>query len=180
MKVAPRARAQPGGGAQRPFGKRLAFGKTSSVGAPATISPLSGAALTKREQQLLSQHASGSLSFPAASPAILTGLVAVIMVTWIATARLMGGMDAGPGTPLGGVGWFVGSWVIRMAAMRLPAERRFARVFAQLSRETAGPLSSTSRQTGLFLGGYVVIWTGYGLVAYGVDWALRRYASVMV
>jgi predicted metal-binding membrane protein len=118
-----------------------------------------------------------SLSFPVASPLLFTGLMAVILITWIATARLMGGMDAGPGTPLGGVGWFVGSWVIMMTAMMLPAELRFAMVFAQLSREETATLSSASKQMGAFLGGYLVVWTAYGMAAYGIDWMLRAHLS---
>jgi hypothetical protein len=33
----------------------------------------------------------------------------------------MGGMDAGPGTELGGLGWFAVGWVTMMAAMMLPS-----------------------------------------------------------
>ena len=32
----------------------------------------------------------------------------------------MSGMDAGPGTDLGGLGWFVGVWVVMMAEKPLP------------------------------------------------------------
>ena len=31
------------------------------------------------------------------------------------------GMDAGPGTDLGGLGWFLGVWAAMMAAMMLPS-----------------------------------------------------------
>ena len=37
------------------------------------------------------------------------------------TGDRMAGMDAGPGTDLGGLGWFVGVWVTMMAAMMLPS-----------------------------------------------------------
>jgi predicted metal-binding membrane protein len=33
----------------------------------------------------------------------------------------MGGMDAGPGTELGGLGWFAVVWVTMMAAMMFPS-----------------------------------------------------------
>jgi len=33
----------------------------------------------------------------------------------------MAGMDAGPGSDLGGPGWFAATWALMMAAMMLPA-----------------------------------------------------------
>lgn len=42
------------------------------------------------------------------------------LVAWIVTLERMQGMDAGPGTDLGGFGWFLGVWVTMMAAMMLP------------------------------------------------------------
>jgi predicted metal-binding membrane protein len=40
---------------------------------------------------------------------------------WAVTGERMGGMDAGPGTELGGLGWFAAVWVTMMAAMMLPS-----------------------------------------------------------
>ena len=51
-------------------------------------------------------------------------LVALTLAAWILTFDRMRGMDAGPGTDLGGLGWFLGIWVTMMAAMML-ANRRF-------------------------------------------------------
>jgi predicted metal-binding membrane protein len=109
------------------------------------------------------------------SPSLFAGLMGAILMTWCATAWLMGGMDAGPGTPLGGFGWFVVSWILMMAAMMLPSEIRFALVFSQLSRDTDG---GTARlpQTWLFLCGYLLTWTIYGVLAYLVDWSIRLNA----
>jgi len=50
--------------------------------------------------------------------ALLLGLAAL---AWWSTAHRMAGMDAGPGTALGGLGWFVGVWVVMMAAMMFPS-----------------------------------------------------------
>ena len=33
----------------------------------------------------------------------------------------MAGMDEGPGTGLGALGWFLGVWVVMMAAMMFPS-----------------------------------------------------------
>src|SRR6186997_683677 len=49
------------------------------------------------------------------------GLVAALFVVagigWWWTAQRMRGMDAGPWTTLGSIGWFLGIWVVMMAAM---------------------------------------------------------------
>lgn len=42
-------------------------------------------------------------------------LTAAAAVAWTVTGDRMGGMDAGPGTDLGSVGWFVGVWVVMIA-----------------------------------------------------------------
>ena len=42
----------------------------------------------------------------------------------------MTGVDAGPGTSLGTVGWFTGAWAVMMAAMMLPALAPAAAAYA--------------------------------------------------
>ena len=49
---------------------------------------------------------------------VLFGLAAI---AWWSTIDRMAGMDAGPGTDLGALGWFVGVWVVMMAAMMFPS-----------------------------------------------------------
>ena len=46
-----------------------------------------------------------------------TGLIAVAGICWAITAHRMSGMDMGPGTDLGGLGWFAVVWVTMMAAL---------------------------------------------------------------
>ena len=60
-------------------------------------------------------------------------VVAVALVTWVVTVDRMQGMDAGPGTGLGGLGWFVGVWATMMAAMMLPSLLPTALVVARAS-----------------------------------------------
>lgn len=86
-------------------------------------------------------------------------LVGGAVVAWAVTVDRMRGMDAGPGTDLGGLGWYLGIWVTMMAAMMLPSAAPAARHVARLAR---------SVPTLLFSAGYLAVWTGYGLVAYGV------------
>jgi predicted metal-binding membrane protein len=83
-------------------------------------------------------------------------LVAGAIAAWAVTVDRMRGMDAGPGTDLGGLGWYVGIWVTMMAAMMLPSAAPAARHVARLAR----------LPTVLFTAGYLAVWTGYGLLAY--------------
>jgi predicted metal-binding membrane protein len=75
------------------------------------------------------------------------------------TLQRMRGMDAGPGTDLGALGWYLGSWVTMTAAMMLPSE---APAVVMFGRTRGGS------QTGEFVAGYLIAWTVYGLAAYAV------------
>ena len=90
-----------------------------------------------------------------AGAVVLAGLVA-----WLVTADRMAGMDAGPGTDLGGLAWFAGAWTTMMAAMMFPSVAPTVKLFAR----TAGTFASAP-----FLAGYLAVWTGFGGVAYGLD-----------
>jgi predicted metal-binding membrane protein len=48
-------------------------------------------------------------------------LAAVAGVCWAMTVERTQGMGIGPGTYLGGLGWFVALWVTMMTAMMLPS-----------------------------------------------------------
>lgn len=76
-------------------------------------------------------------------------------------------MDAGPGTDLGGLGWYVGIWVTMMAAMMLPSVAPMALIYARVARARADR-GRAFVPTWIFLGGYFVAWTAFGLLAYGV------------
>jgi predicted metal-binding membrane protein len=86
-------------------------------------------------------------------------LVAGAAVAWGVTVDRMRGMDAGPGTDLGGLGWYVGIWVTMTAAMMLPSAVPAAGDVARLARRNL---------TVLFVAGYLAVWTVYGLAAYGL------------
>jgi predicted metal-binding membrane protein len=94
----------------------------------------------------------------------LTGVVvALAILAWAITGDRMDGMDAGPGTDLGGLGWFAGVWVVMMAAMMFPSLLPAVLVHSRIR-----PLG-----TALFVGGYLVSWTVAGLLAYAVFEVLR-------
>jgi predicted metal-binding membrane protein len=89
-----------------------------------------------------------------------TLLLALAAVAWLVTADRMGGMDAGPGTGLGTLGFFLALWVVMMAAMMFPSVLPMVVVYDRVSRER--------ERTPLFVAGYLITWTLAGLVAYGL------------
>jgi len=69
------------------------------------------------------------------------------------TADRMAEMDMGPGTDLGGFGWFVGVWAVMMGAMMLP--------------------SLAPRASVPFAAGFLLPWIAAGMLAYGLTQGIR-------
>jgi predicted metal-binding membrane protein len=92
---------------------------------------------------------------------MVAALLAAAGLAWWSTADRMAGMDAGPGTALGSVGWFTGVWATMMAAMMLPSLAPTAAVFAALVRRERSRVL-------LFAGGYLLVWSVAGIGAYGL------------
>jgi predicted metal-binding membrane protein len=101
------------------------------------------------------------------SSLVAIALLGVAVAAWILTVQRMQGMDAGPGTDLGTLGWFLGVWVTMTAAMMLPSAAPAVTLFARLR----GAAAST-----VFVTGYLVAWTAYGIAAYGVYRVLAAWA----
>jgi predicted metal-binding membrane protein len=95
------------------------------------------------------------------------GLVALLFVlaamAWWFTADRMRGMDDGPGTDLGALGWFVGVWVVMMAAMMFPSVSPTVALYSRMTRSRA-PLAPL-----VFTSGYLLTWTAAGLLAFGIS-----------
>jgi predicted metal-binding membrane protein len=91
---------------------------------------------------------------------ILLFLLAAL--AWWSTADRMAGMDAGPGTDLGTLGWFVGVWVVMMAAMMFPSVSPTVALYARMTRRrgVGRPL--------LFSVGYLFLWGVAGVFAYAL------------
>jgi predicted metal-binding membrane protein len=102
------------------------------------------------------------------APALAVGtLIAAALVTWIITLERMRGMDAGPGTDLGALGWFLGVWVTMMAAMMLPSAAPMVVVVHRVAGERRGGSSAgTLAPAWIFVAGYLAAWTAFGLAAY--------------
>jgi predicted metal-binding membrane protein len=87
---------------------------------------------------------------------LIGGLLALAAGAWALTGARMEGMDAGPGTDLGDLGWFAVSWLVMMAAMMLPSLVPAVLSFARVGERTLAA----------FLVAYVATWMAAGLVAY--------------
>ena len=98
--------------------------------------------------------------------ALLIGLAAL---AWWSTIRAMAGMGASPGVELGALGWFIGVWVVMMAAMMLPAVSPTVALYARMTRQNGltRPVAFTSA--------YLVVWGAAGIGAYAL-YALGRHA----
>ncbi|MBI4172625.1 MAG: DUF2182 domain-containing protein [Actinobacteria bacterium] len=104
-----------------------------------------------------------------ARPRVLAPLVlAAALAAWLVTVGRMRGMDEGPGSDLGGLGWYLGVWMTMMAAMMLPSVLPMVLLYARVARERSG-----AAPTWLFVGGYLAAWTAYGLLAYAASRGLR-------
>ncbi len=66
--------------------------------------------------------------------ALIALLFALAIVGWWWTAREMQGMDGGPWTDLGTLGWFVGVWVVMMAAMMFPSVAPTVALYSVMTR----------------------------------------------
>lgn len=95
-------------------------------------------------------------------------LLTAALAAWIVAVNRMQGMDTGPGTDLGDLGWYLGIWVTMMAAMMLPSVAPMVLLFARVSRERHRQGRATFVPTWIFLAGYLAAWTTYGLIAYGL------------
>jgi predicted metal-binding membrane protein len=105
------------------------------------------------------------------------GLIAVLFalaaIGWWWAVDQMRGMDDGPWTALGAGGWFLGVWVVMMAAMMFPS---VSPTVALYSRMTNG---SVLRPL-IFALGYLVTWAGAGALAFAVAYAGgRRVGDVL-
>jgi predicted metal-binding membrane protein len=102
----------------------------------------------------------GALSAVRARLALVGLLFALAVVGWWWTVRRMDGMDAGPWTGLGALGWFLGVWAVMMAAMMFPSLAPTVALYAHMTRDRIAPL--------LFAGGYLVTWTVAGAFAFAL------------
>jgi len=95
------------------------------------------------------------------------GLVTLLFIlaisAWWVTRDRMRGMDGGPGTELGALGWFLSVWVVMMAAMMFPSVSPTVALYSRMTRRRA-PLAPL-----VFTSGYLLTWTAAGVVAFAIS-----------
>ncbi|MGH2839482.1 MAG: DUF2182 domain-containing protein [Solirubrobacteraceae bacterium] len=110
---------------------------------------------------------------PALPDLIRLGLIGVLLilaaVAWLVTDERMAGMDMGPGTDPGTLGFWVTAWVVMMAAMMFPSVAPMVLMYVRIqdgkrAKGHAAPLGATAA----FVGGYLLAWSAAGLVGYAV------------
>jgi predicted metal-binding membrane protein len=96
------------------------------------------------------------------APLVVSGLA------WMLTDERMAGMDGRPGTDLGSIGFYVSLWVVMMAAMMLPSAAPIIAVHAAVERRRRELDRSRWGASAAFVGGYLLVWTAFGLLAYAI------------
>jgi predicted metal-binding membrane protein len=101
------------------------------------------------------------------------GLLAVLLslaaLSWVVTAVRMDGMDMGRWTDPGPLGFFLTTWVVMLAAMMFPSVAPVVIAYARINRHRrqSGRYAPTGA-TIVFVAGYLVAWTIFGLAAYAL------------
>jgi predicted metal-binding membrane protein len=105
---------------------------------------------------------------------VLASLLGLAALAWLLTHERMLGMDAGPGTDPGSLGFYVVSWVVMMSAMMFPSIAPMVLTFGfvQRRRHDRGSVDRAV-SSWVFVSGYLATWTAFGLLAYGVYVGVR-------
>src|SRR3954454_5966184 len=112
---------------------------------------------------------SGTLRRPPSLPVLIQlglvgGLLLLAGIAWGVTNEQMAGMDAGPGTDPGSLGFFLGVWVVMMAAMMFPSIAPMVLMFARIQdgrRERGAEVPAGL--TALSVGDYLLVCAAAGL-----------------
>jgi predicted metal-binding membrane protein len=105
-------------------------------------------------------------------------LVATLLVLagggWLVTGDRMSGMDAGPGTDPGALGFFLLTWVVMMGAMMFPSVAPMVVAYDRVRhhRRDLGRPAATAG-TAMFVGGYLVSWACFGLLGWAIYQGLQ-------
>ena len=111
-------------------------------------------------------HGRGGLAPAFAAARTQLGLVVLLLVLaaigWWWTYERMQGMDGGPWTDLGTLAWFVGVWVVMMAAMMFPSVAPTVALYSSMTRRRTAlaPLAFTA--------GYLAAWAVVGVLVFAV------------
>jgi predicted metal-binding membrane protein len=104
-------------------------------------------------------------------------LVALAALAWVVTVRQANGMGVGPGTMGLALPLFLLLWVVMMAAMMFPSVAPIAILWTRVIRGRSQGAAMVGRMTS-FLGGYLIAWAGFGLLAFVALLGTQRLVEV--
>ena len=123
------------------------------------------------------EHARPGFALPASRMApAWAALVLLAGLAWAATLSQARGMGIGAGTMGMGLPLFLGAWLTMMIAMMFPSVAPIAIMWSRVIGSKASGGLRVARMA-QFLGGYLVAWTGYGLVAFASLLLTERLAE---
>jgi predicted metal-binding membrane protein len=99
--------------------------------------------------------------------ATATVLGALAVVAWLASVNQMAGMGMDDRFSVGSFGFFVGLWVVMMAAMMFPSVWPTLSLYGMIMRNRSTTGARAGAASAVFVSGYLASWTGYGLLAFG-------------
>lgn len=114
---------------------------------------------------------------------ILAGLVVICLLAWAYTGYLALAMKSMPEMEMTSMrswgpvdlGLLFVMWTVMMIAMMVPSASPMVLLFARINRERKIQ-ERPFVPTGIFLGGYILAWTGYSLLATLAQWLLHSLA----
>ncbi len=118
---------------------------------------------------------------------VLAGLVAIAGLSWAYLLHLAAGMDAASADmqtmamaglrPWSAVDFVLmfAMWAVMMVAMMTPSAAPMILLFAAIVRKSRGQRSPAAA-SGLFVAGYLAVWTGFSAVATASQWGLEQAA----
>jgi predicted metal-binding membrane protein len=100
---------------------------------------------------------------------LIFGLFLLAAIAWAVTDDRMAGMDAGPATDPGSLGFWVTAWVVMMAAMMFPSIAPMVVMQARIEEgKRRKGVATEAGTTALFVCGYLITWAAAGLIGYAI------------
>ena len=110
------------------------------------------------------------------NPVLWAGLLVVAAFAWVLLIRQTFGMPASAAGPWREFGQFLLLWVVMMAAMMLPSVAPVASMYMTVVRSRG--TGTAAGHIAALVAGYLMAWAGFGVVAFGISWALGKLTSM--
>ncbi|NKX49957.1 DUF2182 domain-containing protein, partial [Arthrobacter deserti] len=122
------------------------------------------------------RRAAGRARLSVRPPPGLLVLIPCALLAWYATVNLAAGMPPGAGAMGLGLAGFLAGWAVMMTAMMLPSLAPLLSVYLRSIRaERSG--RTRALRTAALVAGYLLAWTGFGVLAYAASLLGARLAE---